>query len=111
MVTDSVQKLIDNRKKTHGDWDEYSEVSQNLKILCKPGNFRRTSAQNEALSMICGKLARIITGDADCADHWDDVAGYALLGKNGHNRRETARAVSAQTVCEAYEKKKKINRG
>ena len=26
----------------------------------------------------------IVCGDPNCADHWDDIAGYALLGKGGH---------------------------
>ena len=31
--------------------------------------------------MILLKIARIICGDPTYADHWDDIAGYAMLGK------------------------------
>jgi len=40
-----------------------------------------TAAQGEAIHMICVKLARIVCGDPNHADHWDDIAGYARLGK------------------------------
>lgn len=32
--------------------------------------------------MILAKIARIVSGDPNHADHWDDIAGYALLGKS-----------------------------
>ena len=35
--------------------------------------------QAEALDMICAKLGRIVNGDADYADSWVDIAGYAKL--------------------------------
>lgn len=104
METDSVQKLLNERQKTHGDWGDYSIVSQDLKRISCLNCGQRTPDQNEAIDMICGKLARIIVGDADFADHWDDIKGYAQLGKNGHRpeQRKTARAVPGQTIVEAY---------
>ena len=35
--------------------------------------------QCEALEMIQHKIARILNGDPDYADSWDDIAGYAKL--------------------------------
>jgi hypothetical protein len=35
--------------------------------------------QQEALDMIFAKIGRIINGDADYADSWIDIAGYAKL--------------------------------
>ena len=35
--------------------------------------------KKEAIHMILVKLSRIIYGNHDHADHWDDIAGYALL--------------------------------
>jgi hypothetical protein len=34
----------------------------------------------EALDMIALKLSRILSGQANFKDHWDDIAGYAKLG-------------------------------
>lgn len=33
----------------------------------------------EALDMIAHKIGRILNGDHDYADSWDDIAGYARL--------------------------------
>jgi hypothetical protein len=35
--------------------------------------------QIEALEMIAHKIGRIIAGDPDFDDHWDDIAGYAKI--------------------------------
>jgi len=37
--------------------------------------------QAEALEMIAVKIARILSGDPEYPDHWDDVIGYAKLGR------------------------------
>jgi hypothetical protein len=29
--------------------------------------------------MICYKMGRILSGDSNNLDHWDDIAGYATL--------------------------------
>ena len=40
-----------------------------------------SDAQAESLEMIAVKIARILSGDPDFADHWDDVIGYAKLAR------------------------------
>ena len=40
------------------------------------------SAQIVALDEIAIKLARIVCGDPSYPDHWDDIAGYALKGRD-----------------------------
>jgi hypothetical protein len=35
--------------------------------------------QVEALEMIAHKIGRILSGDPNHQDHWDDIAGYAKL--------------------------------
>lgn len=35
--------------------------------------------QRESLSMIFHKIGRILAGDPNFRDHWDDIAGYAKL--------------------------------
>jgi hypothetical protein len=42
---------------------------------------RLRPAQKESLHMIVHKIHRVLTGNADHDDHWDDMAGYAVLGK------------------------------
>ena len=38
-----------------------------------------SAVQQEALHMICSKLARIANGDPNHVDSWHDIAGYASL--------------------------------
>lgn len=38
--------------------------------------------QKEALEMLAHKIGRILNGDPDYADSWDDIAGYATLVAN-----------------------------
>jgi hypothetical protein len=77
--------LLQKREYTHGDFRSNAGVSQFLKRY-----FRATQngyadgitidAQWEALDMICLKLSRILSGQSDFKDHWNDIAGYARLG-------------------------------
>ena len=81
----SPEALIRERKNQHGNWNQQSAVSQELKsIIDKRANYstlKLTDSQREALEMIAVKISRIICGDPDHEDHWDDIAGYAILGK------------------------------
>lgn len=82
--------LIAERRKTHGDWKAQSKLAQRLKAEIHEADDREAHTplklhQMEALEMIAVKISRIITGNADEPDHWDDISGYALLGKQGHD--------------------------
>ena len=73
--------LLVERGKTHGDFANNAAISQGLKrIIHAPAVLRNFSdVQSEALDMIALKLSRILSGQADFKDHWDDIAGYAKL--------------------------------
>ena len=73
--------LLQERAKTHGSFAENAKISQGLKDLFDAyGANRFVLAQREALDMIALKLSRILSGQANFKDHWDDIAGYAKLG-------------------------------
>ena len=80
------EALVTVRKDQHGDWLQQSKMGFKLKETMRSGKNYSTLEphQREALDMIQTKVSRILTGDAAFADHWDDIAGYALLGKGGH---------------------------
>ena len=69
------------RALTHGDFTDQAAISQALKYLMEntDGWSRLTPVQAEALHMIVHKIARILAGDPNFADHWDDIAGYAKI--------------------------------
>lgn len=70
--------LLNERETTHGDWNKTAETAQRLKTVLADAR-RLPHTQQEALDMICTKLARIVCGNASEPDHWKDLAGYATL--------------------------------
>lgn len=81
------ERLTQERKSQHGDWLAQSYKGNRLKAELRgsPNWARMPAHQQEALDMIVTKISRILTGDPDHPDHWDDIGGYAHLGKGGHS--------------------------
>lgn len=85
-MTDQVT-LTGERNNTHGDFADNARVSQTLKNIFRLENNRRLQrgqkalsfTQMDALDMIAAKIGRILAGDADFPDHWDDIAGYSHI--------------------------------
>ena len=79
----SVNTLLAERAKTHGDFSDHAKITQRLKRVMsdtRPDGWLRLSAEQcEALEMIAHKIGRILAGDPNVKDHWDDIAGYATL--------------------------------
>ena len=73
------QAIIAERERTHGAFRENSKFAQDVKATMRnlPSWNRMASFQREALDMIAHKMTRILHGDPDHLDHWDDIAGYA----------------------------------
>lgn len=76
------------RMRTHGAFADSAAVSQHIKAaMASAWQWEQLSAEHrEALQMIAFKTARIICGDADFRDHWDDIAGYAQLASAAGRR-------------------------
>jgi hypothetical protein len=76
--------LLTTRHSTHGKFIDNARISQNLKAMLHSedawGGLEPN--QQEALDLICTKISRIMSGHHDFADHWDDIGGYARLGKD-----------------------------
>lgn len=66
------------RGTTHGDYRLMSQVIQEVKGAMRSGpQWGRCSAgQKEALELIATKIGRIVCGDPNFNDHWDDIIGY-----------------------------------
>jgi hypothetical protein len=80
---DSISAVLAERGTKYGAFINHAEICQDLKLAIKLHLDNRQKSlhydQQEALDMICHKIARIINGDADYADSWVDIAGYAKL--------------------------------
>lgn len=81
-----VEGLVAERGRTHGDWARQSATAQAIKRALWRSELCLSQGQREALDLIAAKLARIVCGDPDDPDHWDDIAGYALLAKTTPHR-------------------------
>lgn len=77
----TTDELLDARGRTHGDYTHHAAVTQNLKGIMRAheGWSALSQDQRETLEMIQHKVGRILAGDPNYADHWDDIAGYARL--------------------------------
>jgi hypothetical protein len=76
-----VAKLTEERGKVHGDFNDVSNIAQELKnVLTHGRQYEELSdLHREGLEMIVHKIARIVSGDPNHHDHWDDISGYAHI--------------------------------
>ncbi|MDP3554831.1 hypothetical protein [Methylocystis sp.] len=74
--------IVAKREKTHGDFASTAVVAQALKnaLRAGPSWHRLSDVQREALDGRAVKLARIVCGDPNFPDHWDDDDGYRFMG-------------------------------
>lgn len=82
------KQLTQKRKETHGDWHEQARMADDILSVFAIGRNWNTMPpfKRQALMMLAVKCSRILSGDPGTDDHWDDIEGYAHLGKGGHNR-------------------------
>lgn len=77
----SVSEIIDEREKTHGDFRAMSGTNIQIQNAIEKGEGYKwlNASQLTSLQMIAVKIARIVNGDPNHIDSWDDIAGYATL--------------------------------
>lgn len=78
-----VEAILAERGKRYGTFLEHAKIAQQLKCGIELALDERSKIlahdQKQALDVICDKIARIINGDPNYVDNWDDIAGYATL--------------------------------
>ena len=78
-----IPKILESRAKVYGTFRDNARLAQALKreMSGHATDMGRdfTDDQWEALEMIATKISRIVNGNADDVDQWDDIAGYATL--------------------------------
>lgn len=77
----NIEDVLKTRQETHGSFMTTSFLAQDLKRLIHSQFLwcNLSFDKREALDMIATKIARIINGDQDFKDHWEDIEGYANL--------------------------------
>lgn len=80
-------QILTEREKTHGSFADVAAISQQLKAAMSVSKnwLALNHAQREALEYAATKIARILSGDRNYRDHWEDIAGYATLGGDYSN--------------------------
>lgn len=99
MTPDELHK---ERGATHGDFREQFDIAQRLKVALGPRKLH--PIQREALDMIMTKVSRIVTGNPDEPDHWEDIAGYAMLPAKLLREKAAQTAVAPFAPVDAYRK-------
>jgi|SRR5882672_3961509 len=88
--------ILAERRKQHGDFRDHAAYTQSLKAVLRDAEqekrFPLSCVQREALEMIVHKIGRILAGDPNHIDTWDDIAGYATLVANELREKSTAPA-------------------
>lgn len=76
----TTENILNERKNTHGDFIQGSVTFNALMELINKNRKNIDGVQYYALTMIAGKLVRILNGNSHEIDHWQDIIGYATLG-------------------------------
>jgi hypothetical protein len=78
-----VDETLDTRALSYGKFKDGAALMQGIKrqMANHAQKHDKTFADDqwEALEMIVHKIGRIVNGNPDKVDHWDDIAGYATL--------------------------------
>ena len=77
----NIQATLNDRCQTHGNYRLQARASQTLLNVMRlqEGWERLSISQCDSLQMIAVKMSRILSGNPNHRDNWDDIAGYALL--------------------------------
>ena len=80
-MSKEIDALLSERGQTHGDYAEHAGITQQVKAAMHntPGWAKLNDMQRETLDMVAHKIGRVLAGNPNFADHWDDIAGYARL--------------------------------
>lgn len=76
----TLEKTLNERGRNYGDFTTQAQLAQSLKqVMVAHGMHQLKPFQRESLEMIQHKISRILNGDPNYVDSWDDIAGYALI--------------------------------
>jgi hypothetical protein len=83
------RKLVATRPTTHGDFTDVADFQQQVIELAmtKPSWKNLSRVQRSCLGEIAHKMGRIVSGNPDFPDHWDDISGYGHLASDRIKKR------------------------
>lgn len=80
-MSDEVNKLLEEREKTHGDFAKQAITAMALKYVIEqtPNWKEMPSFMRESLDLMATKISRMCHGNMREPEHMRDCAGYAML--------------------------------
>jgi len=81
MSHDPITDILTDRGAEYGPFVDLAQIAQAIKrvLRAQPGWNRLEADMQEALEVDATKIARILNGNPQHLDSWDDIAGYARL--------------------------------
>ena len=76
-----INETLNERGARYGAFSGHSQITQEIKTTMRNADnwSQLRLSQKEALEMIAHKIGRIINGDSNYVDSWNDIAVYATL--------------------------------
>lgn len=82
-MTTDIKTLLKERGKEYGEFSSHACITMCLKEAIRDHVYNHgiklAPDQWEALDMICHKIGRLVNGNPNNLDGWQDIAGYATL--------------------------------
>jgi len=80
-MTTPIAETLAQRGQVHGNFIVGSVIMRDLmdRMQSAPNWTKLHAAKQMALLEIAHKMSRILVGDPNHVDHWQDIAGYATL--------------------------------
>lgn len=77
----TIDATLAERQSQYGSFTGVANTAGQLMAIIKnsPNGHTMPYAHEEALHMICSKIARIVNGDINHLDSWHDIGGYSKL--------------------------------
>ena len=77
----TIDATLAERRSQYGSFTGVANTTGQLMAVIKnsPNGHTMPYAHEEALHMICSKIARIVNGDINHLDSWHDIGGYSKL--------------------------------
>jgi hypothetical protein len=77
----NIDEILSERGKSYGPFAGHARITQAIKaaMYTAPRWDSLNVVQKEALEMVAHKIGRILNGDPNYLDSWDDAIGYLTL--------------------------------
>lgn len=87
---ETAKHLLEVRPTTHGDFADGAKFVQTVMRAAQesPSWGKMTDVQKECFHHVAQKMQRVVCGDPNFPDHWDDIAGYAKIAVREINRNK-----------------------